>query len=111
MSPGTSETPSESWKARETVPVRGSTSSETAARPSSTSWRAASRCRLKTVPACVGRSTRPERCSSGAPTSRSSLASARETPGWLTCQVSATSVTVTPSTTCWNQRIASVSMP
>src|SRR5450759_1506479 len=55
------------------------------------------------------RSVRPDRRSSGVPTSASRRARARDTPDWVTRSSSLTSVTVTPSATCWNQRTASVS--
>ena len=38
-------------------------------------------------------------------------ASARETPGWVSRSSWLSSVTVTPSATCWNQRSTSVSIP
>jgi len=63
--------------------------------------------RLNTEPACVIRSVRPDRRSSGVPTSASRRARARETPDCVTDSSSLTSVTVVPSATCWNQRSAS----
>jgi hypothetical protein len=107
---GTSHVPSESWKASATVPVSGSMSWFTAASPSSSSCSIASMWRLNAVPAWVIRSVRPDRRSSGVPTSASKRARARDTPDWVTRSSSLTSVTVTPSATCWNQRTASVSI-
>ena len=107
---GTNQEPSETWKARATVPVSGSMIWLTAAKPSSSWCSRESTCRLKADPAWVIRSVRPDRRSSGVPTSASSRPRARETPGWLTPSSSLTSVTVTPSATCWNQRRESVSI-
>ena len=106
---GTSQVPSDCWKASATTPVSGSMSWLTAAMPSSRWCSIASRCGLKTAPACVIRSVRPERRSSGVPTCASSRARARETPDWVTGSSSLTSVTVVPSATCWSHRSASVS--
>ena len=66
--------------------------------------------RLEHRPACVMRSVRPERRSSGVPISASRRARARDTPDCVTPTRSLTSVTVVPSATCWNQRSASVSI-
>ena len=54
----------------------------------------------KAAPARVMRKVRPERRSSGVPTSSSSRASALETPDWVTRSTSLTSVSFTPSATC-----------
>ena len=97
---GTSQVPSDCWKASTTVPVSGSMSWLTAAIPSSKWCSIASRCGLNTAPACVMRSVRPLRRSSGVPISASSRARARETPDCVTASVSLTSVTVVPSATC-----------
>ncbi|HEX3189553.1 MAG TPA: hypothetical protein VHS30_07175 [Streptosporangiaceae bacterium] len=107
---GTSQVPSDCWKASATVPVSGSMSWLTAAMPSSRLCSSASRCGLNTAPACVIRSVRPERRSSGVPICASSRARARETPDWVTDSSSLTSVSVVPSVTCWSQRSASVSI-
>ena len=53
---------------------------------------------------------RPDRRSSGVPTSSSSRPSAREIPDCVTASSSLTSVTVEPSATCLNQRSTSASM-
>jgi len=95
-----SQVPSDCWKASATVPVSGSMSWLTAAMPSSRLCSSASRCGLKTAPACVIRRVRPERRSSGVPICASSRARARETPDWVTDSSSLTSVSVVPSVTC-----------
>ena len=96
---GTSQVPSDCWKASATVPVSGDTNWPTAAIPSSKRRSIESTCGLNTSPALVSRSVRPDRRSSGVPTSDSSRASARETPDCVTPSSSETSVTVIPSAT------------